>query len=899
MKFIDQSGLKMFADQLRLWLQNQIRKSGIRDSIFELVDELPEQGEEGVVYLTTLEKGKPGNQLSEHIWINDKWEKLGELTADIDIPLEKGSAENSVILKGEYEGCSNRAISQNSIAVGVGTTAGLKGYYVNYATATIMYISEVNTELLDSEPSIDNNFINPYEVGDVYSVHYGNNYYNVGTITSINHNKITVNTAIVPTKDAELRYHFYVFDKADKGVVDLGKCTYTEGFENKAYNITAHAEGYGNKSFGKYSHTEGKLNEAGYCAHAEGSANKASGNTSHVEGTDNIASNSNAHAEGRYTEASGYAAHAEGMQTKVDGKAAHVEGRFTYASGEGAHCEGIGKIGSTGTPDPEYGALATAAHAEGQYTKATGPKAHAEGTETIAQGDSSHAEGLRTKALHVYEHAEGKYNVSNTNTIHSVGVGTAESKRKNAHEITNDGKHYILGVGNYDGTKLDGATDVATVINDLKTNGGGSSVTPDWNAKENEAGHIKNRTHYSTTDKYEFEDGEMGENSSDIYVGCYPGGLKDAEPRYYCEIKGFPCNVKIIFDWGDTLSAEYTFSKPEDKVKVMWKDSDNNNYYDLYTYFHIDAYNGKYYFYAHGDGYTNDGYLPEWGPYIVNIEKVNPIDEKYMPSVIAKTKDIKCDWNANENQIGYIKNKPFYEENMYPDVNGEIYVYADNTIELPYYYTAYPNNENYEIRISSINSGIMIEPDSENEISIYSGESSWAKINSEQLFSDITINGVKYKNLSMSDLGIEISFGESGGSDSGNPMLYSANLEAYIEYRIAPKIKKIDSKFLPDSIEKISDINIDVFVFEHMLNPFEITLVYGEDGHNIGVADQQLIDWLYGNNNRMIDNRAIFLNKIAYVVQNEHEFNKLFITSVDIENDIIWANSVAIHKLAY
>lgn len=265
--------------------------------------------------------------------------------------------------------------------------------------------------------------------------------------------------------------------------------------------------------------------------------------------------------------------------------------------------------------------------------------------------------------------------------------------------------------------------------------------------------------------------------------------------------------------------------------------------------------------------------------------------------------EITSDWNAKDGETGYIKNKPCYEINRYPNIHGEIYVDSDYMTELPDYYSAYPNHKDYEIRISAINSGIMFDPnDPESEINISSGETSWLKISSESVFSDVTINGKKYKNISLHDLGIDITFDESGGSDSGNPQIYSGNIDAIIEYRISPKLKKLDNKFLPNTLESIANINIDPFVLEHMFKPFEITLYYDENGidtewgdgiKEFGVVDQQLIDWLYDNDNeyyRMTENRAILLNKIAYVVNSRHESGKLFITSVEIEDNVICAD---------
>ena len=117
------------------------------------------------------------------------------------------------------------------------------------------------------------------------------------------------------------------------------------------------------------------------------------------------------------------------------------------ASGAYSHAEGISTT-----------AEGICSHAEGGGTNASGNYSHAEGRHTIASGETSHAEGRYTTALNSYEHAEGSYNVSNTGdtedlqTRHSVGIGTTEQDRKNAHEIMANGDHYVYGLGDYDGT---------------------------------------------------------------------------------------------------------------------------------------------------------------------------------------------------------------------------------------------------------------------------------------------------------------------------------------------------------------------------------------------------------------------------------------------------------------
>lgn len=106
-----------------------------------------------------------------------------------------------------------------------------------------------------------------------------------------------------------------------------------------------------------------------------------------------------------------------------------------------------------------------ASHAEGVMTTAYEFASHAEGEKCRANGRASHAEGVETITSNEAEHAEGKYNFSYEDmTIHSVGVGNGPDDRKNAHEITYDGKNFFLGVGGYNGTNSDDSDDLAYVL---------------------------------------------------------------------------------------------------------------------------------------------------------------------------------------------------------------------------------------------------------------------------------------------------------------------------------------------------------------------------------------------------------------------------------------------------
>ena len=135
------------------------------------------------------------------------------------------------------------------------------------------------------------------------------------------------------------------------------------------------------------------------------------------------------------------------------------------ASGDYSHAEG-----------EDTQANAEASHAEGYSSTANGMVSHAEGNATNANGFASHSEGNCTTALRENSHAEGAFNVPDGAAIHSVGIGRrvgVDNAYKDAHRITYDGKHYIIGIGGFDGTKatanLTNEKDLATVINGLET----------------------------------------------------------------------------------------------------------------------------------------------------------------------------------------------------------------------------------------------------------------------------------------------------------------------------------------------------------------------------------------------------------------------------------------------
>ena len=420
-----------------------------------------------------------------------------------DIPIVKGDAEHSAVLKGETTVLGvtykNEAFNEGCVSLGVGTTAGLKGWYYkaiqigNDSKVVYLYLTtEQQIPILVSTANAVENQEKTIEVnlskGDICSIINGdrqldkfefrlNEMSTYGRISFTYKGKGTNPLSIIQNVE-ELKledYSVFCISKPSCGIVELSKCnialgnntkslaessvsmglrstavgitSYAEGQDTIAVGECAHAEGAFTKSNGIASHTEGFGTQTeGLSAHAEGYNTLATGGASHSEGSATKATGLHSHAEGDTTEASGEQSHAEGKQTIAEGEHSHSEGYWTKAHGKSSHVEGQGLNNTT-------------------YSVASGDYSHSEGFYTRAFGTGSHTEGTYTIAYNKGEHAEGIYNKSTENvTLHSVGIGTSVNDRKNAHEITNDGKHYIIGIGGYDGTNTDGSKDVATVL---------------------------------------------------------------------------------------------------------------------------------------------------------------------------------------------------------------------------------------------------------------------------------------------------------------------------------------------------------------------------------------------------------------------------------------------------
>lgn len=237
-----------------------------------------------------------------------------------------------------------------------------------------------------------------------------------------------------------------------------GENSHAEGEYNTASGQSSHAEGKNNTASGAYSHAEGNETRSNaYCSHTEGYSNSTSGESSHAEGANNITEGNCSHVEGTHNETYGKNSHAEGEFNTTDGDSSHAEGGNNSVNGNYSHVEGDNNEVS-----------GSSSHVEGSGNICNEANCcHVEGTNNTARGNCSHIEGTSNTSTIDNQHVEGKYNKV-TDSIHIVGGGTSEDDRKNIHEIKSDGKQYVIGVGRYNGTNRDSATDLATIIGEFK-----------------------------------------------------------------------------------------------------------------------------------------------------------------------------------------------------------------------------------------------------------------------------------------------------------------------------------------------------------------------------------------------------------------------------------------------
>lgn len=439
--------------------------------------------------------------------------RVTNIEDEIPSNLKNGSGADSV------QSQSSQALSEGSAAIGTNCKAG------SMAFSIIEYDDDGKAYTLDSTEGL--------EVGDVYSINLKNQYDNVGSITAIDGNKVTVDV-YKPTESGSKNI-FRIGLKPQCGTIEYSKSCVALGDNTIASGDKAYAEGRDTKAIASYSHAEGRLSEANaYASHVEGDRSEASGSYAHSEGSSTKASGNASHSEGYLTSASGVASHAEGQgghaytdyshieglqcytrdtyyegykrtvlesmgnhseggYTMSCGMFSHSEGIYTEAIGDNAHAEGNKTIAvknahsegsvskASGECSHAEGGMTTAlgkySHTENYYNKASGFGSHAEGYGTSVTGDYSHSEGLYTIASSTRQHVQGKYNIEDANGkyAHIVGNGN-ETQHSNCHTLDWQGNAWFSGNIEAKGIILNSTTPGSTARYLLTVSDGGNLV---------------------------------------------------------------------------------------------------------------------------------------------------------------------------------------------------------------------------------------------------------------------------------------------------------------------------------------------------------------------------------------------------------------------------------------
>lgn len=292
-------------------------------------------------------------------------------------------------------------MSDYTLSTGGNNVVGLKGWYyqgINPVNTSIInvYLSKTQTDYPTwggtTGDSIEE--LNPYEIlgeNTIVSLVNDSKYDNKFKIVKGRAGMVQLkaidengNAIAVPFSDivsennrAPEDYSIYCLSKPDKGYSDLGKYSFSGGYNNQAINVMTTTFGTSNIAYGKLAFVAGKNNEGGYNTTTFGSNNKNKCDNAFVAGTniDNTGNNS----------------FVTGNKNVNRGKRAHIEGNNNQnlSSGMNNHLEGEDNIATD---------AASNAHAEGYKTQVLEFASHSEGSETIALSRNTHVEGSNTLA---------------------------------------------------------------------------------------------------------------------------------------------------------------------------------------------------------------------------------------------------------------------------------------------------------------------------------------------------------------------------------------------------------------------------------------------------------------------------------------------------------------------
>ena len=460
-------------------------------TLYQVVASLPEEGQNpNKIYLMLGEAGEQ-NTYTEYLWVNNKWEKLGEYKAAINTLKSLADGEGSGSTVGSVGTKVNmweyywREVWEESEPSGL--------YHVNQAG-----VSSVKSEMQSvgfpiEPPSTVTNaetLVEWMKTQELYVVSDDGSRAKgyAGAVFGVNNNSEAPSTYVEGGLNTVGKnfFRFHVEGmRHNLSESDYQIAGHVEGqlHQMKGYGTVNHIEGNGNMYAGlNPSAKEGgsyRQGDAPVAVHVEGGMNLAAGEYSHIEGVGNIGLGKRDHIEGvgNPSKASEvYAAYPDYGATlwqsmEDDWRSitpTHSVYRFqaSVGSNTGNHVEGgfnfvYGLTWGNASVALEHGVPAELSscyyyahiHAEGVLNYAKGTVLHVEGIFNEATGIASHVEGFYNKVQNAGEHASGYWNASHKasvnkgdkgNTLFSIGCGTSEDDRKNAFEVMQEGTAYLL-----------------------------------------------------------------------------------------------------------------------------------------------------------------------------------------------------------------------------------------------------------------------------------------------------------------------------------------------------------------------------------------------------------------------------------------------------------------------
>lgn len=238
----------------------------------------------------------------------------------------------------------------------------------------------------------------------------------------------------------------------------IGRASHAEGNRCVAFGDESHSEGNCSSAFGSHSHVEGANDRSVLynenTVYPKFSTVSLKGSRSYptyiaIKDVPADATGGNAPPNEEYWRIVGaysYGAHCEGGRNYI-GAIRNTDGSYKQDSSNSSHAEGLDNIIL-----PTESSNAQASHIEGSKNYVSSSYAHAEGYNNVVSGQSAHVGGSYNIATKHNQTVIGTCNENKEDTLFEVGSGrvtestndsgvtTTDVTRKNAFEVTKDGK---------------------------------------------------------------------------------------------------------------------------------------------------------------------------------------------------------------------------------------------------------------------------------------------------------------------------------------------------------------------------------------------------------------------------------------------------------------------------